>query len=1020
MADFVGRVPVLARLTAALEAVGVGRLRVGVVLVGGTSGIGKTALLHRFADLASQSGARTVWGGCWGADQAPAFWPWIQVFRALAATRQDVPPDELLAMPGARIETLDADADADAGARFRLLDAAGRYLAGAAANDTLVVLLDDLQWADTSTMELLRFLAADAHPAPILLVGAFRDDETSPHVAELMRELTPSAELITLTGLDAAEVTELLTRTAGQDGAARWAPIVHERTGGHPFFVRELAHLIATGGTAAGVPGAVRELIARRVSRLSPSCARLLETAAVAAPVLLPDVLAEAAGRTAAEVSELLEEAEMAGVLTGPSETTFTHDLIRESIYTSLTSRQRARLHHRVARALQQRRGRGGPVFAAELARHYCAALPEAEPGPVILWARAAADEDRGRYAFNEAAAHLARARLAVAGIGISAEDLVGLLTAEADARLRAGDADHARNLLKEAWQHAHDPQLMATVALGMDRIGARFAMPRADLVTALERTHAALSLHPTTGSRARVTAALARQLQHSVPRDRTRAAPLAAEAVALARGIGSADVLADCLLAQHDVLWTPGRAADRLTITTEIMELALDAGNTERHAQALLLTATAQLESGSPAFRATLTQFQHVSAELQEPRHDYLRQTREAMLALLDGDLDHAERLIEQAADLGMRIGEPDAGNVRMSQLLELARARNDPPELQRIAREAIGWWVGAPVHAHAVAAGLLSRAGEPAEAKRAVSTVTALGWREDQSYLRSIFIGELAVAAVTIKDQPLCSELLDELTPLAEACAVNGALVTFMGAHAHHLGLLHAALDQPDEARAWLERALGTHQRLGARTWTAHTQAELAELAELRQTPPREAQQARLKRTGDLWEARFAGRTAYLRDSKGLRDLAALLNRPGTGIPAIELAAADLPATSAQPVLDRAALTAYRRRLTELDAELDDATAAHDTGRLDKARTEKEQLLTELRRATRPGGAPHDLGRSTAERARKAVTGRIRAAIRHLDQALPELGRHLDATIQTGTICTYLPGTPRQLGPP
>ena len=400
-------------------------------------------------------------------------------------------------------------------------------------------------------------------------------------------------------------------------------------------------------------------------------------------------------------------------------------------------------------------------------------------------------------------------------------------------------------------------------------------------------------------------------------------------------------------------------------------------------------------------------------AAELQEPRHDYLRQTREAMLALLDGDLDHAERLIEQAADLGVRIGEPDAGNVRMSQLLELARARNDPSELQRTARAAIDWWVGAPVHAHAVAAGLLARAGELAEAKRAVNTVTALGWREDQSYLRSIFIGELAVTAATIKDQQLCVELLGELTPLAEACAVNGALVAFMGAHAHHLGLLHAALDRPDEARAWLERALGTHQRLGARTWTAHTQAELGAL---RQTPPHEARQATLKRTGDLWEARFARRTAYLRDSKGLRDLAALLDRPGTGIPAIELAAADLPATSAQPVLDRAALTAYRRRLTELDEELDDATAAHDTGRLDRARAEKEELLTELRRATRPGGTPHELGRSTAERARKAVTGRIRDAIRHLDQALPELGRHLDATIRTGTICTYLPGTPHE----
>jgi hypothetical protein len=280
------------------------------------------------------------------------------------------------------------------------------------------------------------------------------------------------------------------------------------------------------------------------------------------------------------------------------------------------------------------------------------------------------------------------------------------------------------------------------------------------------------------------------------------------------------------------------------------------------------------------------------------------------------------------------------------------------------------------------------------------------------------SLFVGELVAAAIALDDRPLCRLLRDDLAPFGGTCAVGGALVVFMGAHAHRLGLLHAALGERDEAAHRLAEARDTHRRLGARAWAAESDAALADLNGGRPAPrasgPVNGGAVVLRRTGDMWQAGFGGRTAYLRDTKGLRDLAVLLARPGADVPALELAGgrpgADRTGAEA-PVLDAAALSAYRRRLADLNERLSGAGADADLGARRRAADEREVLLAELRRATRPGGGSRRLGPSAAERARKAVTARIRDAIRRIGAALPELGAHLDRTVRTGTTCRYDP---------
>jgi hypothetical protein len=449
------------------------------------------------------------------------------------------------------------------------------------------------------------------------------------------------------------------------------------------------------------------------------------------------------------------------------------------------------------------------------------------------------------------------------------------------------------------------------------------------------------------------------------------------------------------------------------------------------------LLVANELLETGSAAFRPLLREYVR-SAKPLGPRHAYYALTRRAMLALLDGDLDVADQLVTNAAERGESIGEPDAGNVRMSQTLELVRARGEPERLAATAEEAVRWWVGVPSHAYAVAAGFSARAGDLVAARRYLDVVVELDqWRDDRSYLWGVFVGQLATAAVALDDQRLAEAALRELAPVADACTVNGAAVCFMGANAHWAGVLCAALDRPDDAQKYLALACAIHERLDARAWVAETSLELAILlgpdrgrahaeraraladelgltgvsARLDDVARVACPDAVLVRQGALWELRYHGQRVHLPDAKGLHDLAVLVARPGVDVHVLELTADRTNATDGAAVLDERAKREYRKRLADLDTELDQAEANHDPARRDRVAAERDALLDEMRRATGLGGRDRRLGGSEAERARKAVAARLRDAIGRITKAIPELGAHLDRSVTTGIYCQYRP---------
>lgn len=980
---FVGRSRELNRLSEAVAGARAGRS--GVALITGAAGMGKSALVaHALDDLRPQ----TVWGTCWG--DAPGYWPWSQALGKLAAVgRVDASVDDI-ALLARVVPALGVAAEQTDPTRDRLLtfDAVARWLTRLAATDPLVVVLDDLQWADRSSLDLLDFLARAVHGAGILFVGTARDDELPAWSRATVAGLASRGEHLALSGLEALEVHRLVAELAGDAAADQWAPSVHRRAGGQPFFVRELAVALAEG-TGDVLPTAVRDSVIARLDRLDVQCREVLRSAALMGNEVRVDLLAVVTALEPADVTTILEQASAAGVLAAGR---FSHDLVRETLVAEQPRSERTARHLRIAAAMAATRSPVTP--AAEVARHFAEAIGLDGCERAVAWAQRAAEADRGRLALTEAAGHLrmVRERSAGAGVPLPSSVHVELLVEEADALSRAGDPEEARALLELARPLASEAAHVAAIAFGVQALGARFAMPRTHVIELLEQ--ARVSAAGQDDLEARLTAALARELAHSIPEHRSKADPLSLQALDLARE--PAARLA-CLRARHDVIWTPGTSQERQELARQVVALAEELGDVEQRSEGLLLVANAQLEQGAAAFRDTLRAWSQVLEVLNQPRHRYQLVTRSAALALLDGDLDAAERLIEDAAALGERIREPDTGNVRMSQRLSLVQQRNNPAELRSFADEAVRWWVGAPVHAHAVAAGFLSRAGDLDAARRELAVVAQLGgWRADTSYLWSVFIGQLAVAAVAVGDLELCEDVLVGLRPVVGSCGVNGAVVAFAGSLAEPAGAVAEALGHTEEARALFGQADQVHARLGARGMGLGRTS---------------ASRAVLRRVGTTWSVTVGSRAASFPDSKGLGDLSVLLSQPGVDVHVLQLTGAGLVQGAAGQLADRTAIASYRRRLLELDEDEAIASDQHDLGRAAQLAAERDALLAELGSVTSHGGRPRSASGATAERARKAVSARIREATARMAVEMPEAAASLDRSVITGTWCRYRP---------
>ena len=471
--SFVGRQQELERLREAFDGACDGRG--SLVMITGEPGIGKTRLAREFESYAVEHGARVLWGRAHEAGGAPAYWPWAQAIRQLAEAADD---GELLGWLGdigaevARIvpalhgrlpdlpepePTTDPES-----ARFRLFDATTTFLSNVASAGPLVVVLDDLHWADQSTLQLLEHTALELPRARLLLVGTYRDVELGrQHPLEEALAGIGRAErfrTVDLRGLSETDVAAYVRETTGVEPSVEAMSFIYGETEGNAFFVQEMVALMAQEGTLesgeVSVPASVRAAIGHRLNALTEECNDALRTAAVAGREFSEALLAQLVDRGAEQVPELLESALSAGLVDEAEQTgeyRFAHALIQETLLEELRASQRVRLHGRVARALEDLHGDRALDHAAELAHHFSeSALLDAEyAGRALHYAKAAAEQAAAAYAWSEAARQYERC------LSLVNESEDGLAEDEAAVLTALEVCYHNANLMREAWRSA-------------------------------------------------------------------------------------------------------------------------------------------------------------------------------------------------------------------------------------------------------------------------------------------------------------------------------------------------------------------------------------------------------------------------------------------------------------------------------------------------------------------------------------------------------------------------------------
>ena len=426
---FVGRRDELRRLDHCVASVMAGRG--GVVLLSGETGIGKTRLAHELAARVSAAGAATAWGRCFEGE-APPFWPWMQVLRALRSTtdRRELTTWEVSALaqllPELRTNGTPPPLSAEpTEARFQLCSALADVVIGLAERRPLCIVIDDLHWVDLPSLQLLSVLAGRVEDAHLLVAATVRDGEMGDDSARLTEALgtlerEPVTTRIALAGLAEHEVAAFVASVIGREPSPSLTGVLHDRTDGNPFFLVELIRLLESEGGLAGaddhrlpdrVPPGVRHVIRRRLARLPGQTNALLSIAAVAGTEFDHRLLEMIGGLDEERTLELMEVALVTGIVVDSADTVgryrFSHPLVRQTVYESLSAVRRARLHARVAGALRSVRGDEAVV---DIARHLWSAGGEVEADEVLAAVLRAAEATLGLLAYEQAAEQLRRA----------------------------------------------------------------------------------------------------------------------------------------------------------------------------------------------------------------------------------------------------------------------------------------------------------------------------------------------------------------------------------------------------------------------------------------------------------------------------------------------------------------------------------------------------------------------------------------------------------------------------------
>jgi class 3 adenylate cyclase len=470
---FVGREAELQRLRAAFDEAQSGRG--SVVMLVGEPGIGKTRTALELETYARMRGAQVIWGRAHERAGAPAYWPWIQAGRAVTAAMDPALAASLIRSSAVELQRLYPEIrdglpdlppppamDDSEAAQFRLFDALTTFFRQVAERTPLVLVLDDLQWADKPSLLLLQHLAGELARSRILVVGTYRDTELSrTHpLSETLATLNREAgfQRLLLRGLSQDDVAVYIRQTANLDPARQLLETIFRETEGNPFFLQEVIALMVQEGTlvsgraSMSVPEGVREALGRRLDRLTDEANALLTTAAVVGREFPYDTLSLLSDADDDALLRRIEEALAARVIEEmdqPGRYQFTHALMQETLLDELSTTRRVRLHGQIGDALERSWGERTDERASRLAQHFVesATLTQAHAVKAVHYSKLAAEQAEAQSAWAEAARHYDNA----ASLVSEAPD--GLGEDEAALLLALGRAARSGGNQRAAWR---------------------------------------------------------------------------------------------------------------------------------------------------------------------------------------------------------------------------------------------------------------------------------------------------------------------------------------------------------------------------------------------------------------------------------------------------------------------------------------------------------------------------------------------------------------------------------------
>jgi class 3 adenylate cyclase len=865
---FVGRDKEMDELRAGLEDALSGRGR--LMMLVGEPGIGKTRTSEEFATYARLRNAQVVWGRCYEGEGAPAYWPWVQAIRSYVHEKE---PQQLISemgpgaadiaqvvsevkerLPGLPVPpTLEPEQ-----ARFRLFDSITTFLKNASSQKPMVLVLDDLHWGDKPSLLLLQFLARELRGSRLLVLGTYRDVELrrqhplSQTLGELGRE--GLSHRILLRGLSENDVARFVEITSGAKPPQPLVDAVFRETEGNPFFVNEVVRLLVADGRldkpesvtswSVTIPQGVREVVGRRLNHLSDECNRILTIGAVIGREFdvktVEKVLAQAEeGRmTGDRLLEVLEEAVAARVINEvPGRLdwySFSHALIRETLYEELSTARRVRAHRQIGEVLES----DADVHLSQLAYHFAEAAQGGDIDKAIEYAKRAGERAVEQLAYEDAANHYERA-LQVLELKSDAtpQQRLELMVPLGNALARADQVDRAIEVLERATALAEggdSAEDQATTVLALAFAFSRKApSPPSQVAEAVDRALARLDV---SDSALRASLLALRSMGTLVTSSADRKLRLAAEALEMAERVQNLDALIRARIALYNALSDPQQTEERVALMEAAAEDAERANDRVNWLNSKILRLSDLAALGRmDDVRNEIDIMSDFADEVREPLWSGFRSCWNCMLALTEGRLVDAEKLLFEYMPYAMRSGHANWRATLTAQLFDLRRLQGRLGELEPIIKQNLAGGELGVDGGGTLRAGLTLLyldSGRDDEARPLFGEAAANDFAEipknQFTYLTTLLLH--ADVARRLGDAPRAALLYDLLLPYADLQVQVGNCILCLGSASRSLGQLAATMGRWEDAERHFERAVQFDEKIGSRPWAARSRFEYA----------------------------------------------------------------------------------------------------------------------------------------------------------------------------------------------